>query len=197
MTRTILAGLAVSVFAVALSGTGCQSTGIGDPCTPEQEFQPSFQGFDELEVNSRRWIRDFLAEENFAQRFTAGDTSVFYPSLGRYVQDKLVPEPSTDTMAVPSLTIQYDLGWADMTSVTSYFFRQNANTSDGTYFNSDFIQFLADTSSDLGSCQCGAAFTGLPGPSYSHEQTETTSQELRFASKLPQVSGIPISWPNT
>src|ERR1700722_12301580 len=130
----------------------------------------------------------------FAQRFTAGDTSVFYPTLGRYVQDKLVPEPSTDTMAVPSLTIQYDLGWSDVTSITSYFFRQNANTSDGTYFNSDFIQFLADTSPDLGYCQCGAAFTRLPGPSYSHEQTETTSQELRFASKLPQESGLPISW---
>ena len=130
----------------------------------------------------------------FAQRFTAGDTAVFYPTLGRYVQDKLVAEPSTDTMAVPSLTVQYDLGWADMTSVTSYFFRQNANTSDGTYFNSDFIQYLADTSPDLGPCQCGAAFTSLPGPSYSHEQTETTSQELRFASKLPKESGIPISW---
>jgi iron complex outermembrane receptor protein len=130
----------------------------------------------------------------FAQRFTAGDTSVFYPTLGLYVQDKLVAEPSTDTMAVPSLTIQYDLGWADVTSITSYFFRQNANTSDGTYFNSDFIQYLADTSPDLGPCQCGVAFTRLPGPSYSHEQTETTSQELRLASKLPQESGLPISW---
>jgi hypothetical protein len=52
MTRTILAGLAVSVFAVALSGTGCQSTGIGDPCTPEKEYDPTFAGFVEQEVST-------------------------------------------------------------------------------------------------------------------------------------------------
>jgi hypothetical protein len=52
MTRTILAGLAVAVSAVAFVGTGCQSTGIGDPCTPEQEYDPTFVGFDEHEVST-------------------------------------------------------------------------------------------------------------------------------------------------
>jgi hypothetical protein len=52
MTRRILAGLAVSVFAVALSGTGCKSTGIGDPCTPESEYDPTFAGFVEQEVST-------------------------------------------------------------------------------------------------------------------------------------------------
>src|ERR1700729_56477 len=52
MTRRILAGLAVSVFAVALSGTGCQSTGIGDPCTPEREYDTTFSGFVEQEVST-------------------------------------------------------------------------------------------------------------------------------------------------
>ena len=52
MTRTILAGLAVAVSAVALMGTGCQSTGIGDPCTPEQEYDPTFAGFVEQEVST-------------------------------------------------------------------------------------------------------------------------------------------------
>jgi iron complex outermembrane receptor protein len=130
----------------------------------------------------------------FAQRFTSGDTSVFYPNLGLYTQDKLVAEPSTDTMAVPSLTVKYNFGWANITSVTSYFFRQNAHTTDGTYFNSTFIQYLADTSADLGACQCGVAFANLPGPSYSQEQTETTSQEIRLTSRLPSESGLPISW---
>ena len=130
----------------------------------------------------------------FAQRFNSGDTSAFYPALGLYVQDELVAQPSTDTMVVPSLTIKDDFGWGELTSVTSYFFRQNAHTNDGTYFNSDFIQYLADTSPDLGPCQCGVAFTALGSPSYSHEQTQTTSEELRFASKLPAESGIPWSY---
>jgi hypothetical protein len=52
MTRTILTGLTVSVLAVALSGAGCQSTGIGDPCVPEKEYDPTFAGFVEQEVST-------------------------------------------------------------------------------------------------------------------------------------------------
>lgn len=130
----------------------------------------------------------------FAQRFNAGDTSVFYPWIGLNQQNKLVPEPSTDTLYVPSLTLQWDLKWADFTSVSSFFARQNAHTNDGTYFNSTFIQYLADTSPDLGPCNCGAAFANLGSPSYSHEQTHTVTQEFRLASKLPGQSGVPLSW---
>lgn len=34
----------------AFSG-GCQSGGVGDPCTPEDEYQPSFSGFAAKEMN--------------------------------------------------------------------------------------------------------------------------------------------------
>ena len=51
MTRSILAVFAVGLALAVLSGTGCKQTGVGDPCTPEQEFQPTFQGFNEQEVN--------------------------------------------------------------------------------------------------------------------------------------------------
>ncbi len=50
MTRSILAVFAVGLALAVLSGTGCKQTGVGDPCTPEQEFQPTFQGFDQKEV---------------------------------------------------------------------------------------------------------------------------------------------------
>jgi hypothetical protein len=39
-------------FAVAvLSGAGCAATGVGDPCTPEQEYRPDFIGFNVNEVS--------------------------------------------------------------------------------------------------------------------------------------------------
>ncbi|MGH7271440.1 MAG: hypothetical protein ACREJ3_13505 [Polyangiaceae bacterium] len=50
MTRSILAALTAAVAVVVLSGTGCQSTGVGDPCTPEQEYDPMFLGYDFHEV---------------------------------------------------------------------------------------------------------------------------------------------------
>src|SRR5262245_62489681 len=41
-----LVTLALGVFA-----TGCQSGGIGDPCTPEDEYQQYFSGYEVTEVN--------------------------------------------------------------------------------------------------------------------------------------------------
>jgi hypothetical protein len=47
-----------AILTVFLVGTGlllaipaCKDEGVGDPCTPEQEYDPSFIGFDEKEVN--------------------------------------------------------------------------------------------------------------------------------------------------
>jgi hypothetical protein len=47
-----------AILTVFLVGTGlvlaipaCKDEGVGDPCTPEQEYDPSFLGFDEKEVN--------------------------------------------------------------------------------------------------------------------------------------------------
>ncbi len=52
MTRSILAGIAAAVALATALGTGCQSTGIGDPCTPEQEYASTFAGFDVEEVST-------------------------------------------------------------------------------------------------------------------------------------------------
>jgi len=52
MKRMILAGLAAATMAVVVSGTGCQQTGVGDPCTPEAEYSTSFTGFNVKEVST-------------------------------------------------------------------------------------------------------------------------------------------------
>lgn len=52
MTRSILAALAAAVAVATLVGTGgCNSTGVGDPCTPEAEYSQAFLGFNVAEVN--------------------------------------------------------------------------------------------------------------------------------------------------
>ncbi|RYZ60788.1 MAG: hypothetical protein EOP08_14350 [Proteobacteria bacterium] len=51
MTRAILAALLTATTAILLTNQGCKSTGVGDPCTPEQEYDPLFSGFSEKEVN--------------------------------------------------------------------------------------------------------------------------------------------------
>jgi hypothetical protein len=54
MTRSFFAVLVVGVAGLAMVPAylqGCNQTGVGDPCTPEQEYDPSFLGFAAGEVN--------------------------------------------------------------------------------------------------------------------------------------------------
>jgi len=55
MIRSIFAhgllGLAACGLVALLAAPGCKTTGVGDPCVPEQEYNDKFSGFDEKEVN--------------------------------------------------------------------------------------------------------------------------------------------------
>lgn len=53
MTRSILKGVfaIASVSVLSFLPTSCQSGGIGDPCTPEDEYNPAFGGFKVTEEN--------------------------------------------------------------------------------------------------------------------------------------------------
>lgn len=51
MTRSILVALAALFVVTVVSGTGCSTTGIGDPCVPEQEYLPTFREFSVNEVS--------------------------------------------------------------------------------------------------------------------------------------------------
>lgn len=54
MTRKYLSALtavAAVAFVNVIAGTGCSTTGIGDPCIPEAEYAADFLGFSDQEVN--------------------------------------------------------------------------------------------------------------------------------------------------
>jgi len=53
MTRSIVTGLLglISVVAVGILPIACQSGGVGDPCIPEDEYNPQFAGFKVTEEN--------------------------------------------------------------------------------------------------------------------------------------------------
>ena len=52
MTRTILAAAAAAIAVTIFTGTGCSGTGVGDPCTPEQEYLTDFLEFNVNEVST-------------------------------------------------------------------------------------------------------------------------------------------------
>lgn len=45
MTRTILAALTAVTAVTVVSMQGCKQTGVGDPCIPELEYDPTFNAF--------------------------------------------------------------------------------------------------------------------------------------------------------
>ncbi len=111
-------------------------------------------------------------------------------------QHKRVAEPGDDTLFVPSLTVNVDLGGTSLTSVSSYFYRHFDRTVDGTFYNSGYIGSLID----------GAGLTGLDGnldgyqignlasPVKYRILTQQFSQELRLASRPYEPGRFPLTW---
>lgn len=53
MTRSILSGVfaLAGILAIGLVPTACQSGGVGDPCIPEDEYDPNFAGYKVTQEN--------------------------------------------------------------------------------------------------------------------------------------------------
>jgi len=151
-----------------------------------------------------------IIPELMTQRIRAGDSALYFLSMGLYNQDKHVAEPEDDKLLVPSLTITKSFGPAELTSVTSFFRRGFDRTSDGTLYNSSiFANYLLPPALE-GPQPPGAPFQPpptqaqltqaaniigfLPSPVVYTTDTNQFSQELRVASKQPVNIGVPMNW---
>jgi iron complex outermembrane receptor protein len=111
-------------------------------------------------------------------------------TLPPFQTSKPMREPGTDRITIPSLTIESDLGFADLTVVGSHYDREFARTQDGSV---DAVPFPA------GLFPPGSAVaTGLAALTLINEETTHQSQvsvEARLASKAYSPgNGVPISW---
>ena len=148
-----------------------------------------------------------LTPQVIYQQIHADDTPVFYlqdyayyeansasvppplPTDGLYKQHKEVAEPSTDTVVIPSFTATFNLGAADLTSVSSYYYRDYERITDGTTFDSYIIAV-----DFLGLPPTNRTFATLPSPVHQPVTYRTASQEIRLASHAP-ASGEPnLHW---
>ncbi|HEY0341542.1 MAG TPA: TonB-dependent receptor, partial [Steroidobacteraceae bacterium] len=88
-----------------------------------------------------------------------------------------------------SLTIDYDLGWSDVTSVTGYFWRKDDRMIDGTFYDSVYLGDILQQQFGYG----GAAIGALAAPSKFDTNVNQIHQELRLSSK-PAAAGDRWSW---
>jgi iron complex outermembrane receptor protein len=128
----------------------------------------------------------------FGEWEKTGDTSVFYPGVGLYLQEKEVQEPSVDHILVGSLTVAKQWEWGQLTSISSYFQQQFNRTEDGTYYNSEYLGSIIDSDPPNGIMNQGYQIGLLPGPVYTRIKTSVVTQEFRVASAPSSDSGL--SW---
>jgi outer membrane receptor protein involved in Fe transport len=151
-----------------------------------------------------------LLPEVLYQHTRAGDSSLYFLSIGRFAQDKHVAEPEDDKLFVPSLTVTQDLGSLELTSVTSYFRRSFLRTQDGTLYNSSIFANYLLPPALLGQQPPGAPYQApptvaqlaeaaniigfTPSPVVYNTITNQISEELRLTSSTPIDIGVPMHW---
>ena len=142
-----------------------------------------------------------LTPSVFYQQIKTADLGTEYPAsqttgapLPPYTISKPFLEPGNDKLLVPSLTVNYDLGGADLISVTSYYKRTFDRLQDGTQANSAFIgsSFIQPGAPD----GLAAALTVMPGYVYLNNDVRQFSQEFRLASKSydPKTGNNALTW---
>lgn len=137
----------------------------------------------------------------FYQRLTYGSSDTVSLGLPPFSVNDRVSDGGTDTMIVPSLTVNYDLGGPTLTSVTSDYTRNAPYLYDGTAFNSIFIGqcFLDGLCGsppvlDLQGHLSGSKIEALPAPAHDVFFERQVSEELRVASRAYTGSGLPLTW---
>ena len=111
-------------------------------------------------------------------------------------QHKRVTEWGNDKLAVPSVTVDFDMSFATLTSVTSYFYRDFDRQVDGTFYNSGYIGSLIDAANLVGldGNLDGNLIANVASPVHYRVRTSQFSQEFRLASKPYVAGGTPLTW---
>ena len=120
----------------------------------------------------------------FLQRVSTGGQDTFGLALPEFESPTLVPEKSRDQYAMSSLTVKYDFGRAELTSVSGYFWRTDDRNIDGTVYDSGFIGGQFGLLSQFPNNTAGAAaIAALAAPVQFNTNVNQVHEELRLASK--------------
>jgi outer membrane receptor protein involved in Fe transport len=136
----------------------------------------------------------------FAQRYKSNDIDATYLAVGDYQPvnknvplqifqtSKIVREPGKDSLTVPTLTVNGDVGIGDLTGILSGYKRRFDRVQDGTSINSVYIgSVVTDTA-------LGAIVGALPSAVQLQNKIDQTSVELRLQSKDYDASRSPFTW---
>lgn len=129
----------------------------------------------------------------YFQHDTMEDSSNIFPSLGIYQQAKHVAEWGKDDLGIASLTVNANVGFADLTSVTSYFWREHNRLTDGTYYNSAILAYaFLDYLYPQFQPQNDSIIANLVSPSPFRIVHHRVAQEFRLSSHEMSIGQLPV-----
>jgi len=158
-------------------------------------FSALYQPTDDVSVQANTTYQRFDTKDSSSFYTAAGaanstglGTAPYIVTTGLFKQSKLVGEGSHDNVVVSDVEVNADLGFAELTSVSSYFRRVNPQVVDGTYYNSGALAnyFLPAQYPPTAS----VAFS--PSPVNQQMSWNNWSQEIRLAS--PADTQSPLKW---
>ena len=154
----------------------------------------------------------------FFQNFDQRDSDAQYTTLPHDQTPKLVAEPGRDKLIVPSLTVNADVGFANLIAVTGNYERQFHRTLDSSIYD-NLAVYLCDPNTDtpgppgqppIGFCGNDAngnpihgappglfdALNNRPSETYFSNTVRQWSEEIRLVSKpyVPGESALPFTW---
>ena len=145
-------------------------------------------------VTPALFYQRFKSNDIDAAYLNVGDYQIFPPAvppgpaLQLFQTSKIVREPATDKLTVPSLTLNGDVGFGDITGVLSTYTRRFDRIQDGTYVNVPYIaSVIADPT-------LSATVARLPSAVQLNNTIDQSSIELRLASKDYDPSRGPFTW---
>ncbi len=159
----------------------------GDPTTPRTNRSDWLVGKPSLlwRVNDALSVRLSM----FYQRYRSSDTDLVNLAASNYVVTKGLREPSTDTLSIPSLTVNWDAGIGDLTAVTGFYHRAFERTNDVSAANAQGLALASISDPNV-----AAAVFGLKSANYLDTSVNQISEEIRLASKAYQPGQFPLTW---
>ncbi|WP_103093990.1 TonB-dependent receptor [Novosphingobium guangzhouense] len=140
---------------------------------------------------------NFTIDGTAAFENTDAVSATWNPSVGKYKSAAQVNLPYTDKSQLYSLTANWDIGFANLTSITSYQHRKSAYAADDSYYIGTYrteAKCASYTGSACSSDTLASYYDYLdsisPAAIYYPGSTKDFTQELRLSS----TDGGPIDW---
>jgi outer membrane receptor protein involved in Fe transport len=158
-------------------------------------FSALYQPTDDLTIQANTTYQGFYTKDSSsfytaagAANSTGSGMAPYLVTTGLFKQSKLVQEWSHDNVVVSDIEVNANLGFADLTSISSFFRRSNPQVIDGTYYNSGALAdfFLPSQFAP----QASVAFS--PSPVNQQTSWRNWSQEIRLSS--PADAQSPWKW---